>query len=35
MGHDLPPALWGEIVEAIDANASRARTPEKAQQTLR
>jgi pimeloyl-ACP methyl ester carboxylesterase len=35
MGHDLPPALWGEIVEAIDANASRARTPEKAPQTLR
>jgi len=35
MGHDLPPALWGELVEAIDANASRARPSGKVQQTLR
>jgi pimeloyl-ACP methyl ester carboxylesterase len=24
MGHDLPPAAWDEIVEAIAANAARA-----------
>jgi pimeloyl-ACP methyl ester carboxylesterase len=35
MGHDLPPALWGELVEAIDANASRAQPSGKVQQTLR
>lgn len=26
MGHDLPQALWPEIVEAVDANASRAKS---------
>lgn len=27
MGHDLPPAVWERIVEAIAANAARARIP--------
>jgi pimeloyl-ACP methyl ester carboxylesterase len=27
MGHDLPPASWGPIVEAIAANAARAGVP--------
>jgi pimeloyl-ACP methyl ester carboxylesterase len=27
MGHDLPRQLWPELVEAIAANAARARTP--------
>ena len=25
MGHDLPPAFWPGIVEALDSNARRAR----------
>jgi pimeloyl-ACP methyl ester carboxylesterase len=25
MGHDLPPAFWPQVVEALDANARRAR----------
>ena len=24
MGHDLPPAFWPQIVEALNANARRA-----------
>lgn len=29
MGHDLPQAVWPEVVEAIAANAARAQSSAK------
>jgi pimeloyl-ACP methyl ester carboxylesterase len=30
MGHDMPPAMWGQIVDAIAENAARAAEPQAA-----
>jgi pimeloyl-ACP methyl ester carboxylesterase len=27
MGHDLPPGVWGRIIEAVVSNIERADTP--------